>query len=706
MKTKLFLCAAICVTFSVFAQNSKIKPSGKENLKPLLKVIMDESSATINEAETKKKASTITPSLPPQNPAFKTSAVNTWTNVTTSPSPYGSLISYCKPLSYNDELDAVCFIHRRPNNYVTSPPSVGPSQQVNALISPNFGNTWDSTMIWDDINNWARYPGGGIFNPPGNTLLSAAYAVVAGPTTPAAGGWTGNFYGSKSLASYNNTASAVPNAQQWMDINNPNPNVGRHDFAAYAYTATDDGKMRNLAGVMDPGTSADTAVMLITGTYIAGVFSYSGTRFNPPSTSDGAGDDNWLSRPAMAWNETGTVGYVAVMGQRSGATGRNTGLQPMVWKTTNSGASWAPLSGIDFNDPAYSDVVYHLTAQGSSTLEVPNFLWTEGFDMAVDGDDKLHLFSVLVGHYSVDPDSLFYTSGFGTDGYKWPHTAGLRPYLYDFITDGSSAWTYNTIDSMSTEGASDNPNGAGFNDNPWSVSGTTKVRLDARIQMSRTPNGKFLFYSWTESDTNFTNNAVKFNVLPNIKVRAYAVDLNEVSINEENITNPPIGVNSDVASKAFWHFMSIKSSTATVAIVGPSLTTVSAKIPFTTSNNPGLISAGFSTTHWYNTSETTFSFAAIPVSIAESGIDNVANSSVIYPNPAKDNANLAIDLKNNERIVLKVCNIVGQVINEYSTEGQTGQNIISMDLSGLNKGVYLVHVNIGNAISTKKLIVE
>ena len=700
MKTTLFLCAAICATLSFYPQKSQMKPTGKENLKMQLNIKAEEDPAIVS-----KVALAVNPS-PLQPSSAKISAVNTWSNVTTSPSPFGSLISYCKPLHYNDELDAVCFIHRRPNNYVTSPPSVGPSQQVNALISGNFGNTWDSTLVWDDVNNWARYPGGGIYNPPGNSLISAAFVVVAGPTTPAAGGWNGNFYGSKSLASFNNTASAVPNAQQWMDITNPNPNVGRHDFAAYAYTSTDDGKMRNLAGVKDDGTGGDTAVMLITGTFNSGVFAYSGTRFNPPSTSDGAGDDNWLSRPIMAWNEAGTVGYIAVMGQRTGATGRNTGLQPMVWKTTNSGASWALLAGIDFNTPAYSNLVYHLTAQGSSTLEVPNFLWTEGIDMAVDANDRLHLFTALVGHYSVDPDSLFYTSGWGTDGYKWPHVPGLRPYLYDFITDGTSAWTYNTIDSMSSEGASDNPSGAGFNENPWSLAGTNKVRLDARLQMSRTPNGKYLFYSWTESDTNFTNNAVKFNVLPNIKVRAFGIDEDEVSLNEENITSPVIAANPNVASKAFWHFMSTKSSTAIVAIVGPSLTTISAKIPFTTSNNPGLISSGFSTTHWYNTSETTFSFAANPVSIAESGINKSVTSSVIYPNPARDHANLAIELKNNEKIVLQVCNIVGEVIKEYSAEGQRGQNIMSMDLTGLTNGIYFVQIHVGNAISTQKLLVE
>jgi len=705
MKTKLYFSAAFLLSLSLYPQGPNVKPvpSGKVDLKPLLKVESNENCGTATKAVSPNSINYLNPAPPSQSNA-KTSAVNSWTNITTSPSPYGSLISFCKPLHYNDELNAVCFIHRRPNTYVTSPPS-GTSQQVNAFISTDFGANWDSTLVWDDPNNWARYPGGNIYNPPGNSVLSAAYVVVAGPTTGSPGSWTGNFYGSKSLAAFNNTASTVPNAQQWMDILNPNPNVGRHDFAAYAYTATDDGKMRNLAGVKDDGTGRDTAVMLITGTFNSGVFAYSGTRLNPPSTQDGIGDDNWVSRPSMAWNESGTVGYIAVMGQRTGSTGRNTGLQPMVWKSTNSGASWALIPAIDFNAPAFTDVVYHLTAQGSSTLEVPNFIWTEGFDMTVDGNDKLHLFSTLVGHYSSHADSLFYTSSWGADGYKWLHVPGLRPYLYDFVTDGTNAWTYKTIDSMSTEGASGLPNGSGFNENPWSITGTDKLRLDARIQMSRTPNGKYIFYSWTESDTNFTSSAKKFNVLPDIKVRAFGVDENLVSSNEEDITSPMQSPNPNVASKAFWHFMSSKTTSATVNVINPNLKIMSAKLPFTTSNNPGLVSAAFSTTHWYNCTEIAFSFGTDYVSVAESDLNSV-QTSYLFPNPGRENVSLSLELKQNDKIEVEVHNVMGQQVMSDVFSGQLGKNMVSMDISQLNPGVYLVNVKVGNESSSKKLIVE
>ncbi len=119
MKRKLLLCVAVCASISVFPQNSKMKPSpsGKENLKPLLKSEVNENPVSPVNTVTKNKVSTVNPA-PQNNSASKTSAVNTWSNISTSMNIYGVLISYCKPLQYNDELNAVSFIHRKPGTAI------------------------------------------------------------------------------------------------------------------------------------------------------------------------------------------------------------------------------------------------------------------------------------------------------------------------------------------------------------------------------------------------------------------------------------------------------------------------------------------------------------------------------------------------------------------------------------------------------------
>ena len=95
----------------------------------------------------------------------------------------------------------------------------------------------------------------------------------------------------------------------------------------------------------------------------------------------------------------------------------------------------------------------------------------------------------------------------------------------------------------------------------------------------------------------------------------------------------------------------------------------------------------------------------IGVGIAENALIS-ANSSFVYPNPAKGSANLAIDLKDNSKVEINVSNMIGQVVKSTSAEASVGQNTINFDLNGLSKGVYMVNVKIANTTSTKKLIVE
>jgi hypothetical protein len=99
-----------------------------------------------------------------------------------------------------------------------------------------------------------------------------------------------------------------------------------------------------------------------------------------------------------------------------------------------------------------------------STQIAPWFSWIEGMDMAVDANNKLHFFSTVYGSPRTHVDSVFFLYQFpqGSETYRWPHQPGFRPYLYDFITDGTGGWSYKTVDSMSTEGPAGASTGARF----------------------------------------------------------------------------------------------------------------------------------------------------------------------------------------------------------------------------------------------------
>ncbi|MDO9000881.1 MAG: T9SS type A sorting domain-containing protein [Bacteroidota bacterium] len=701
MKKQLLLGSALFAAISVFPQNGAKKP--KSNLLENTKIIAELKFSEDEMGSNKKNVHTVQEM--PNELNAKSSALNTWQKISGSMNVLNSVISYGNPLQYNDELNVVSFIHRKSPTYTLSPAPAGnaASGVIVGMVSADWGATWDSTVLWSNNSEWARYPQGGVYNPTGNTNINNAYIIAQGPTTGAATGWLGNYYASRQLgsANYSNTVSIIPNEMQFMSKTAPYaPGLGRHDFAAYCFTSTDDGKVRTIGGISNETTASDSAIMLVTGNFNAGTFMWTGTQFNPPTlTNSNSSDEEWVSRPMTAWNETGTTGYVVAIGARSGATGSNKGYQPIVYKTTNSGTSWSLLPGIDFNNPAFDDVKRSIAAANNSTLEIPYFNWIEGIDIAVDANDKLHIFSSIIGSVIDHPDSLAYITSFTLsvnpgENYRWPHLPGFRPYLYDFIGDGSAAWTHVTVDSMSSEGPSGLPTGNGFADNPWDVDASgNKVRVDARLQLGRTPDGQHIIYTWAESDTNFTNGGRKWNNIPNVKARCYSVGAGTVLPNEINVTKPATGANPNVSSRAMYHFMSPRTSSA--APVGGITITMPISV---TNGNPYTQTAP---QHWYMSATLNFTVSGV----SENAL-NSASSSVVYPNPATNNATLAIDLKDNSAVDITLLNTIGQLVKTTKAQGQIGENAINIDLNGLSSGIYFVTVKVGNATSTKKLVVQ
>jgi hypothetical protein len=86
------------------------------------------------------------------------------------------------------------------------------------------------------------------------------------------------------------------------------------------------------------------------------------------------------------------------------------------------------------------------------------------------------------------------------------------------------------------------------------------------------------------------------------------------------------------------------------------------------------------------------------------GIQNVevANSSCsIYPNPAKDVANIDLSKVTDGNLKLNITDITGQVIH---TENVTSPSLISVDMSGYANGIYFVNITGANTLINKKLI--
>lgn len=715
MKKQLLVGSALLAAITAFSQNGRVKPSPSGAIKGIEDAMLKRSGVenanqTTLPQQTSKDGNITTPEIA----AGTLSTSATWQKFAGSANIYGVLVSSSKPLQFNPALNAVSFIHRKSASYNALPASN--SGAVIAEISTDWGATWDSTCVWSNATQFARYPQGGIYNPPGNTNINNAYIVVSGPATGGSG-WLGSYYASKQLgsANYNNTASSATGAQQFFPNSAPTGTVLGHDHSRYSFTSTDDGKVRSLAALTNDPSGAgtlpgDTAALLMTGSFNAGIFTWTADKFQPNFVKASNGSVHFSGQPYMAWNQNGTIGYVVLIGALNSATLSNRGYQPVIYKTTNSGASWAMIQGIDFNSTAMTPIKNPLpTTQTYTNLEVPYFNSGEGIDITVDVNNKLHIVSTIVGTYDIGNDSLGYTYLFthpDGENYRWPHEPGFRPYIYDFIGDGTSAWTYQTIDSLSSEVPSSVLGGNGYGDNPWDADATTnnKVSSSTRIQLSRTPDGKFIVYTFAESDTAFTNLQHKWNSLPNIKARAMRVDITTgittLSPTEINVTKPATGngtVNPGVNARAMFHYT---SPTASV-LCGPSTTIT---VPMTVTNSNPYSQLG-NNGHWYSSAKLDFAGIMCPVGVNESAASNLANAS-LYPNPAQHNATVGIELKDNSTVMVKIYNTIGQVVRTVKAEGIIGENNINLNLEGLPAGIYLVNIKAAGLTSTKKLIIE
>lgn len=684
MNKPLLLGSALLVAISAYPQNGRlVRPSGSIERAPK-KIEFNENSH-----------SNIVVNGPVRNIKHNNNGAKVMaaTKFTGSMNVFGYLVSQSKVLTYNKGINTVAFIHRKSATY--SAASNSNSGTIVAMIGTNGGANWDSTCIWTNATNLARYPQGGIYNPAGNTNKNNAYVLGMGPVVN--GTWQGNWYASKSL---NGAGTNAPGTDQ--QTINSSSSQKKHEFSRYSFAAVDGGLVRSMAAIQNDinGTTNATyglrGAAMVKGQFTAGAFVWSVDSFIPNCRLRTDGSKNISGVPIQAWNNAGTIGYVIILGARAGQPAQMSGYQPIVYKTTNSGASWSLLPATDFTSPnfrALTDRMYP-TATNSNVM-VPNFQGSEGFDAAVDMNGNLHFVSMAYGHYSAHQDSLGYRFVFGTEQYSYGNTGPFDyPTIYDFYTTSSGAWKYHVVDSMGTEGPSGTSGQPGYNTNPWSDGSGGKMDLDARIQVSRSDDGRKIFYSWTESDSSIVG--LKWNIYPDIKMKGYDVMIDKIT--------PRINVTSgvtDADQQAYFHYMSNQA-------IGTS--TACLEVPYSITYN-GTNDGGVSVASYYingtQVCPSAFSVTPMaPVGVAEIAKENVTFDVMNFPNPANGATSIVVGLKEGSNFEVAIYNSVGQLVDTYKVNGQVGGNEIHVDLNNFAAGVYVYNVKVGNTTVTKKLVVQ
>jgi hypothetical protein len=78
----------------------------------------------------------------------------------------------------------------------------------------------------------------------------------------------------------------------------------------------------------------------------------------------------------------------------------------------------------------------------------------------------------------------------------------------------------------------------------------------------------------------------------------------------------------------------------------------------------------------------------------------------IFPNPAQNELNIDFTLASNKTVEIRLYDITGKLVFTHSMKGVEGLNKNVIDISSLNKGIYMLECNDGDKIQTSKLLIE
>ena len=443
-----------------------------------------------------------------------------------SPNLFTAIVAESNCLTANQATNTVIFTRRR------NAGNLGNSGYVQFSASLNGGQTWDTTrsLISDDVH-FCRYPSAAILNPSGNTNPNQVYVVGSGPWHPGAS-WQGNFFSSRRMDGQFRDSLIQDNLAGTGAIN--------QDLTRIAVQSTDNGKV-----IVSVGQFVDINATTVQGQdYRGGVLNigtynpsthhmeWVNQRFYPSVTTDAAsGTRNVSSTMQTAWSQNGNTGYVVFWGNDS--IHPEYGWTALVYKTTNGGQTWTYMPA-DFRN--VSAITQYIRSNWQGTKS-PFFSAGQGWDCAVDFNGNLHVAGRFMGGFTSNPDSA---------GFTWN---GQKSVLFDAFTSGNS-WNGFVLDTLQTDSVS-------ALSSYWTSTTAANDTWNARLQISRTSDGKRLFFSWLDTETALWGGTE--NLFPDLIVKGFNVETGRTTASFNMTTN-----NSFLSGKVFWHYASniaLKSDT-------------------------------------------------------------------------------------------------------------------------------------------------
>ncbi len=404
-----------------------------------------------------------------------------------------------------------------------------------------------------------------------------------------------------------------------------------------------------------------------------------------------------LFGPNIAFSPDGETGWIAWLGDLD--TGGDSVYSPIFIKSTDGGTTWGSPIEVDLN--ANPDVAEWLTSFWSQVDSATGdtFPISTGratclidYDITVDANGNPHM-AVVIGSGAV----------VGTPDPYYGIYDGIEKFMADVTTDdGGATWYVNYVAPvLAFRGEFGN---------------TGPVGMDNFPQISRTPSGDHVFYSWVDSDTSQTTgsmNGIGFGesdqLAPNLRIAGRRISDGYMTC-YKRITDGDF----------LWDGTALFPTMAPEVIIDNGMVELPIVMVNMITNEP-LESCIFSyfgndatidpATEFYPKSQLILEWDA--PSCVDTTITNVAsivsNEVVLgqsFPNPTNGNALIKFELPFSANISLDLTNIYGQQIAVIADgDYPSGRHEIVVDTRELATGTYFYNLHANGKVTTKKMVV-
>ncbi len=642
-----------------------------------------------------------------------------------APNVYGSLIEETNQVDYNPQTNSVAFVHRL--QAVSGTISMdysndgGASWSTNSVLTPDFSA--GSSPVGGN-----RYPNLTIWNPSGNTSPANAYTVAKGPALQAGGaGWGWVFSASARLSDGGNVAEDYYQRA-------PGANL---EFFPMGLSTTPDGTVWSIHTRFNETNDDYTEFYINKGTFNTSTNQVDWVLFDTTIDPDMSFGASGASAGASAWNlafsPDGQTGYAVMVTHTN--TSPYAGYQPVVYKSTDAGATWNQLPQFDFKNMPSSPFTPWLIPTVSGEI-VPNFT---AADITVDANGRMHMFSNVRSHYSDDVDSL---------GFIWVNSPDGA--VFHLSTSTGADWDIDLIDSITTDRG---------------TLGTVSLYYNTNI--SRSADGEKIFFSWNATDPAILTT----HDLPNLRIRGYDVNSDEYTFMREATAGTALDGSafyvrasptvmesgssrdyeipvvflqpglSDVDPANFYYIRGAGFDEDEFGLLAPNATadfsfvvnlnTVSFTNlsldatsyvwdfgdggPLSSLTNPSRTYSAIGTYEVCLTarnagSPTTDGTTCKNVEVTElaSGIqDQLLDKAVsLFPSPSAGLVNLSLEGQPFGELNVSVYNLLGELVLPAQIMPAGMQANLQLDLSDLPNGQYLVKVQTDNAVATRSVVVS